>query len=65
MCSFLEDVILEIDGYPVANNGTVRFFKEYRTDATVIVHQHFVGMLYFVSNSFSNSEFQKKTFFNR
>jgi S1-C subfamily serine protease len=38
-----KDVILEIDGYPVANNGTVRFFNEYRTDANVIVHQHFVG----------------------
>lgn len=37
------DVILEIDGYSVENNGTVKYYPGVRTDATVLVMKHFVG----------------------
>lgn len=39
------DVVLEIDGYSVENNGTVKYYPGIRTDATVIVMEHFVGDL--------------------
>jgi S1-C subfamily serine protease len=37
------DVILEIDGYSVENNGTIKYYHGIRMDATVLVMEHFVG----------------------
>ncbi|MCP4696227.1 MAG: serine protease [Gammaproteobacteria bacterium] len=37
------DVLLEIDGYQVANNGTVLYRNRYRTAYSVIMGDHFVG----------------------
>lgn len=40
---FAGDVILEIDGYSVENNGTIKYYHGIRMDATVLVMEHFVG----------------------
>lgn len=37
------DVLLEIDGLPIANNGTVRFRNRFRCQYDVVVGEHFVG----------------------
>ncbi len=37
------DAILEIDGLPIANNGTVRYRDRYRTRYDVVLANHFIG----------------------
>ncbi len=37
------DVILSVDGYPIANDGTVEFRKNERTSASFFVQKHQVG----------------------
>ena len=37
------DVLLEIEGMKIANNGTVKFRNRYRTRYDVVLGQHFIG----------------------
>ncbi len=37
------DVLLELDGLPIANNGTVRYRGRFRCQYDVVVGEHFVG----------------------
>lgn len=37
------DVLLEIGGYPIANNGTIRYLGQHRTGYVVVLGDHFVG----------------------
>ncbi|WP_372368454.1 S1C family serine protease [Candidatus Uabimicrobium sp. HlEnr_7] len=37
-----EDVLVEIDGYKIANNGTIKYRDQYRTMYEVVMGDHFV-----------------------
>ncbi len=37
------DALLEIDGYSIANNGTIQYLDRHRTGHTVVLGDHFVG----------------------
>ncbi len=39
------DVLLEVDGHPIANNGTIRYRKRFRTRYDVLLSDHYVGDL--------------------
>lgn len=38
-----EDVLIEIDGYKIANNGTIKYRDKYRTTYGVVMGDYFVG----------------------
>ncbi|MCB9714366.1 MAG: trypsin-like peptidase domain-containing protein [Myxococcales bacterium] len=37
------DVLMEIDGYPIANNGTIQYLGQHRTGYVVVLGDHYVG----------------------
>ncbi len=39
----VDDVLMSIDGYSIANNGTIRYLDDHRTGFLVFLGDHFVG----------------------